>query len=226
MDLPSVSKENLLGVDFNINTPISIHCIKQSRNFVKPGEKYPTLFHGMEKKDFSTWKVSHLQEFLGDRDINRTGNKDTLVNNAYSAYKLDLGITATDIIEEKNEIELNHKAKLLLENGLVKLPDPSKLVDGWFEAPYNLPNTVFDQINVYLKDSDAGKAYKGGKSLLLSGHVRNVMTHSISPNIRYCFVKGLCQPEQKIGNNPYTIWVCLHKDSGAVVSGECMCVAG
>ena len=35
-------------------------------------------------------------------------------------------------------------------------------------------------------------------------------------------MKGLCHPEQKLGQNPYTVWICLHKDSGAVVNGECV----
>ena len=52
------------------------------------------------------------------------------------------------------------------------------------------------------------------------------MTHSVSSNIRYYFVKGFCSPEQKLGENPYTVWICLHKDSGAVVNGECTGVAG
>ena len=77
-----------------------------------------------------------------------------------------------------------------------------------------------------MRDTDAGETFKGGKSLLFSEHIKHVMTHSISSNIRYCFVKGLCHPEQKLGQNPYTIWICLHKDSGAVVNGECTCVAG
>ena len=80
--------------------------------------------------------------------------------------------------------------------------------------------------NTYLRDTDAGKAFKGGESVLFSGHIKSVMTYSISSNIRYCIVKGLCHPEQKLGQNPYTVWICLHKDSGAVVNGECTCVAG
>ena len=39
----------------------------------------------------------------------------------------------------------------------------------------------------YLKKKDSGKAYKGGKSLMESGHVVNVMSSMLSPNIRYCF---------------------------------------
>ena len=83
-----------------------------------------------------------------------------------------------------------------------------------------------EQDNTYLRDTDAGKAFKGRKSLLFSGNIKNTMTHSIGSNIRYCFVKGLSHPEQKLGQNPNTAWVCLHKDSGAVVNGECTCVAG
>ena len=49
---------------------------------MKPGDKYPMLFKGMTRKDLSSWNLSHLQEFLADRGINKTGNKDTLVTNA------------------------------------------------------------------------------------------------------------------------------------------------
>ena len=220
--------KNLFGIDFDIKKPINITLESTSKicTSAKTGRKYPALFDNMEKKDFLKWNISQLQDFLADRGINKTGNKDILVTNVYSAYKMNLKVTATDFLEENNEIRVNHEEKLVVENGLIKLPDPSKLVDGWFEAPYNLPNTVFDQINNYLNDCDAGKAFKGGKSLLLSGHLKNVMTHTISPNIRYCFVKCLCHPEQRIGKDPYTVWVSLHKDSGAVVNGGCTCVAG
>ena len=109
---------------------------------------------------------------------------------------------------------------MVLKNGLVSLPDPSKLIDGWFPAPYNLPNTIYEQVNTYLKDTDAGKAFKGGKSFLLSGHIKNVITHSINSNIRYCFVKGLCHPEQNLGQNPYT------ELFGTVVNGKFTCAVG
>ena len=54
------------------------------------------LFKGMTRNDFSSWNLSHLQEFLADRGINKTGNKVTLVTNAYNAYKMNLEISATD----------------------------------------------------------------------------------------------------------------------------------
>ena len=89
-----------------------------------------------------------------------------------------------------------------------------------------LQSTTYEQVNTYVRDTDAEKAFKGGKSLLFSGHIKNVMTRLISSNIRYCFVKGLCHPEQKLGQNPCAVSICLHKEGGAVVNGECMCVAG
>ena len=78
---------------------------------MKPGDKYPMLFKGMTRKDFSSWNLSHLQEFLADRGINKTGNKDTLVTNAYNALKMNLEISATDYNEEKNEVELKRTSK-------------------------------------------------------------------------------------------------------------------
>ena len=91
---------------------------------------------------------------------------------------------------------------MVLENGPVNPTDPSKLLTGWFTAPYNLPNTIYEQVNTYLRDTDAGEAFKGGKSLIFSGDIKNVMTHSISSNICYCFKKGLFYPQQKLGQNP------------------------
>ena len=78
---------------------------------MKPGDKYPMLFKGMTRKDFSSWNLSHLQEFLADRGINKTENKDTLVTNAYNALKMNLEISATDYNEEKNEVELKRTSK-------------------------------------------------------------------------------------------------------------------
>ena len=98
----------------------------------------------MTRKDFTRWNLSHLQQFLAGRGINKTGNKDTLVTNAYNAYTMNLDTSATDCIEEKNEVELNLQSKLVLENELVSLPDLSKLIEGGFGAICNLPSTIYE----------------------------------------------------------------------------------
>ena len=56
-------------------------------------------------------------------------------------------ISATDYIEEKNKVQLNLQSKLVLENGLVSLPDPSELMYRWFAAPYNFPNMWHCAVN-------------------------------------------------------------------------------
>ena len=98
-----------------------------------------------------------MQDFLAEGSVNKTGNKETLVNNAYNAFIMNVEVQSTGIFEEKQELEECHKKKLILENGLVNLPDPLKLVEGWFAAPFNMPNTIHGQIDNYLLKNDAGK---------------------------------------------------------------------
>ena len=128
--------------------------------------------------------------------------------------------------EKQEEIKKNYKEKLILENGLVTLPDPVTLQDGCYSAPENLPNTVYHDVIDYLEKNNAGKAYRSGKNLLDSERLSNVMTHNISNNIRYTFVRGYCFSEQRTSNKPYDVWVCLHKDDGSIVEGICSCVVG
>ena len=122
-----------------------------------------------------------LHDFLAKRDINRNGNNETLVTNGKNAFMMNTPVTQSDVQEEIEESDLNDK--LGLENGLIQLPNPVKLEEGWVLAPTNLPNTIYEKIILYLQSNDAGKAYKGGKSLLDSGHLTNTMVHSVSPNV-------------------------------------------
>ena len=98
----SDNKESLFGIDFDINTPINIEIKHQKpRTVIKPGDKYPMLCKGLTRKDLSSWNLSHLQEFLGDCDINKTRNKDTLLTNAYNFYKMNLEISATTTLKKR-----------------------------------------------------------------------------------------------------------------------------
>ena len=214
------SDEGIFGVDFNLVSGA------QTRKHALTGEKYPPIFPGMKKTDFEKWTMPQLQEYLQDRGVNKAGKKEQLVHNVECAYNMTLPIVYQDIQEEQVERQRDSNNKLILENYMLTLPSPLKLIDGWVKAPENLPNTTYDNVNNYLVDNDAGKAFKGGKSLLESGHLDNVMTHAISPNLRYCFVRGLCLPEQKVSNDQYNVWVCIHKDTAEIICAECSCVAG
>lgn len=204
------------------SSPSHSSLVKRNINY-----KYPDTPEGMSLSDFEKWTVSQLHDYLSDRCINKSGNKPKLVQNVYGCYLLQLPITVSDPQKEKEQIEADNKLKLILEDGMVTLPNPAQLKGDWVDAPANLPDTVFDQVKGYLVKNNGGKAFIGGKSLLKSEHLFNLMVHTISPNIRYSFVQGLCYPEQKFkSKTPYKVWICLHKDTGEVITGDCACTAG
>ena len=125
-------KETLFPIDFDVDSSLEIEVtLTNMHRFVVPGAKYPRVSEKMTKADFQNWKNSYLQEYLAGRSINKTGNKDMLVKNAFGTYYLSLLVTATDYLEEQEEIKKNYKEKPILEIGLVTLPDPVTLQDGW-----------------------------------------------------------------------------------------------
>ena len=100
----------------------------------------------MKREDFSSWKIPYLEEFLASRGINRTGTKEMLVRNCFSAYELELQETITDLLQEQNEVMKNHLDKLVI--GKISLPDPYSLADEWCNAPSHLPDTLYnDDVN-------------------------------------------------------------------------------
>ena len=100
----------------------------------------------MKREDFSSWKIPYLEEFLASRGINRTGTKEMLVRNCFSAYELELEETITDLLQEQNEVMKNHLDKLVI--GKISLPDPYSLADEWCNAPSHLPDTLYnDDVN-------------------------------------------------------------------------------
>ena len=56
----------------------------------------------MAKTDFQNWNNSHLQEYLPDRSINKTRNKEVLIKNAYGAYCLNL-LQLTILMDNKGK---------------------------------------------------------------------------------------------------------------------------
>ena len=80
-------KEALFPADFDVDSSLEIEVmLTNMHQFVVPGQKYPRVSENMTEADFQNWKNSYLQEYLADRSIKKTGNKDVLVKNAYGAY--------------------------------------------------------------------------------------------------------------------------------------------
>ena len=75
-------KETVFPVDCDVNSSLEIEVTMVNMHlFVVPGEKYPRVSENMTEEDFQNWKNSHLQEYLADISINKTGNKDVLAKN-------------------------------------------------------------------------------------------------------------------------------------------------
>ena len=141
-------------------------------------------------------------------------------------YHMKVPVSQQNYPDDIKDIEDERRKKLTLEDGKLVIRHLKMLSNDWVEGSCYFPDTAEDQVRRYLNSKHAGKAFKGGKSLLESGHLSNVRHHFISSDVRYGFVIANCLPEQRISNAPYDVWVCLCKDTGAVMSVECSCTAG
>ena len=180
---------------------------------------------GLEEIDAlkKNWKTDELRRFLKEREINCGGNKEELAKKVFWATKLDIKPAPTKA-EELLEITKSRETKLMVDNG-IKLPFPEELKSGWEADNWLLfPQTCEEEVEEFLKG--VFKAQDKGAGLLVSNHLSNVKSHVISQNVRYCFVAAECTPEERLHNAPYNVWVCLHKDTGKVISAECTCIAG
>ena len=132
--------EILFLVDFDVDYPLEIEItLTNIHQFVDPSKKYPWILENMAKTDFQNWNNSYLQEYLADRFISKTRNKEVLIKNAYGAYCLNL-------LDGQQGKMKNYEEKLILEKDLVTLPDAVIPQDGWFNAPENLPNFAYNDI--------------------------------------------------------------------------------
>ena len=68
----------------------------------------------------------------------------------------------------KDDVKKWTKAKLVLENEIFTLPNPSTLQNDGIVAPAHLPDTTYTHNNKYLIDQNARRAFNGG-NLLDSG---------------------------------------------------------
>lgn len=173
---------------------------------------------------FRRLKVDELKIYLRDRDINLSGKKSDLSRKVFDAAKLGI-LKCPTSEEEKLKNENDRKERLSVEGGLIQLPYPRNLSKGWQPGSFNFPDTIESDVENYLK-VHGPKAMVKGTSLLNSEHLFDASFHHISPNVKYCFVSGKCVPQERTNNKPYEPWVCLKKDDGSVVTGECSCVAG
>ena len=99
----------------------------------------------------------------------------------------------------QNEIGCYFKwaIKKIPDKETVKLLDPHKVTERLFKPPTYLPNTAYDDIRKNLKTNKSAKSFKRETWLFQPGHLINVMSHNISHEVQYHFLKGSFYPQQK-----------------------------
>ena len=86
------------------------------------------------------WKVSDLRGFLLARDVPVCDQaKAVLVQNCYLAVSLGLQ-SKKSLDEYAQDICQSKQGELLLDGGMIRLPDPDTLTEGWEDSPSSLPN--------------------------------------------------------------------------------------
>ena len=95
-----------------------------------------------EGEKFENWKVSELRTFLSAREVPVSDQpKAELVRNCYAA--VSLGLQPKKSVEEYGGSILRAKQeKLILDAGVIRLPDPDTLTDGWEDSTSSLPSII------------------------------------------------------------------------------------
>ena len=102
---------------------------------------------------FSNFTVPELKKYLSDRDIvvSNTQKKDLLAR-CRAAFFLNLQAKPTPE-EYSAEIEKQRKSKLILDGGIITLPDPDNLQHGWEDSPASYPQLIQSGVETYFDKS-------------------------------------------------------------------------
>lgn len=105
------------------------------------------------ERGFENWKVSDLRGFLLARDVPVCDQaKAVLVQNCYLAVSLGLQ-PKKPLDEYAQDICQTKQGKLMLDGGMIRLPDPDTLTEGWEDSPSSLPNIVQNATENYFDKS-------------------------------------------------------------------------
>ena len=91
--------------------------------------------------NLNKFTVVELKDYLREGDLNLSGNKNELCEKVFYAYKLGVPKSPGVKDEEKIKKQTSEK-KLSVENGLIKLPPPDELKQGWQSGNGNFPDTT------------------------------------------------------------------------------------
>ena len=175
------------------------------------------------------WNVEELKLYLKRRNIPcSNGNKALLQRQVHLAIQFNFVEKAQDI-----SIEHSKSNKLILEDGLIILPDPNSL-DTWEVNSAQIPrvdqSTAEQYIRLVNKDvklsSTEPRSLSLGKSLVLSNHCGSLLYTPISPSLDYGFAKCYVIPQTNTRDAPHEAWVIVRKSDATVHRGYCSCAGG
>nr|XP_047124707.1 uncharacterized protein LOC124807147 [Hydra vulgaris] len=160
--------------------------------------------------DLSKWKIDELKTYLLSRGSG-SARKALLIEKVIMAEALNLPLLPTTD-NRINEINNSRRRKLVVDD-VLHLPFPEDLKSNWQSGSQYLPNATLEVIKEYATNKSAMKAFREGKNLQYSGHVKDVAFNNIVDSIRYCYVRATVVPQTRINENPYLVWVCFYGSS-------------
>lgn len=102
----------------------------------------------MAENPLAELKRDQLGNFLRDRGIPYSSrNKEDRLQLALEAERRNIGV----LLQDKQIVQQEYRELLSLENGLITLPDPTKMSAGWEQNFSNFPNTTRAEVEDYLK---------------------------------------------------------------------------
>ncbi|KAI8513934.1 hypothetical protein Bbelb_082580 [Branchiostoma belcheri] len=120
--------------------------------------------------------------------------------------------------------------KLTLEGGIINLPHPYMVNNGWSENLTAMQLTT-PAIDTFFRKAkrdislltDGAEAKRECWSLHKSGHVSGVLTMKVSPSINYSFIKGRVRRETKTRESPWLGWMIVNERTWGVEAAYCHC---
>ena len=186
--------------------------------------------------DIKLWTVVALKDFLRKRNLKLSGRKEELVALVFAAKRMP-ELSAPGTSAAAADLQKKEHYADLLKTSVGNLPDPEELQD-WKGESLSItkwPPTMAFEIGQYLQNIDdiplrkrLMADYKDQKaySYFASGWMKEIQYHPITPDSKFCFLRTKCTPSQRVRDIPWSLWVAVEKESGAVQSAFCTCFAG
>ena len=161
---------------------------------------------------YRAWTVDQLKDFLRQRRIPLSGNKEVLAKKVYD-------IVQTDNLEEELEAVPFQRADFPAPPSFIELPN-----EGWSKDDF--PLITESLVSSYLKTREGyTKNFRTGVRLCQCGHFFNL---EMAKCRNFSFIKAKCRPTMRQVPPFYSLFIKLDTSSTNIlpIGGNCKCPAG